>query len=225
MPGARTFISIAMRRGRRTRTRIRKATRGAPWGSACCTVWPGAPLSSCCWSRRRPPRGPARLLRRVRDRHDDRDARRVGLAREPGVARFDPGRALGDAAPSRQRGGERDGRASARRASGVAAIRRRTGDLQQSMNSYAPRSHSETALLPSRLLVCTMLALWPALASAQDSVPDTTPFHAHQWAAQFGGGAGFASLGALRFTAPTRAWLVDFRFTGGHSHSRHYVQD
>ncbi len=93
------------------------------------------------------------------------------------------------------------------------------------MNSYAPRSHSETALLPSRLLVCTMLALWPALASAQDSVPDTTPFHAHQWAAQFGGGAGFASLGALRFTAPTRAWLVDFRFTGGHSHSRHYVQD
>ncbi len=76
-----------------------------------------------------------------------------------------------------------------------------------------------------RLPVCTVLALWPTLASAQDSAPDTIPFHRHQWAAQFAGGTTFASLGALRFTAPTRAWLVDFRFTGGHSHDRQYVAD
>ena len=80
-------------------------------------------------------------------------------------------------------------------------------------------------MLAPRLLVCVVLAPWPALISAQDSAPDTIPFHAHQWAAQFGGGASFASLGLLRFTAPTRAWLLDFRFTGGHSHDRQYDQD
>ncbi|HYR97755.1 MAG TPA: hypothetical protein VEO58_01985 [Gemmatimonadales bacterium] len=76
-----------------------------------------------------------------------------------------------------------------------------------------------------RLPVCMVLALWPTLASAQDSAPDTIPFHRHQWAAQFAGGTTFASLGVLRFTAPTRAWLLDFRFTGGHSHDKDYVQD
>src|SRR5438046_5843915 len=70
-----------------------------------------------------------------------------------------------------------------------------------------------------------MFALWPTLASAQDSAPDTIPFRRHQWAAQFAGGTSFASLGVLRFTAPTRAWLLDFRFAGGHSHDRQYVQD
>ncbi len=80
-------------------------------------------------------------------------------------------------------------------------------------------------MLTSRLLVCTMFALWPTLASAQDSAPDTIPFRRHQWAAQFAGGTSFASLGVLRFTAPTRAWLLDFRFAGGHSHDRQYVQD
>ena len=80
-------------------------------------------------------------------------------------------------------------------------------------------------MLPSRLLVCTMLALWPTLACAQNPAPDTVPFHQHQWAAQFGGGASFASLGVLHFTAPTRAWLLDFRLAGGHSHERQYVQD
>ena len=80
-------------------------------------------------------------------------------------------------------------------------------------------------MLAPRLLVCVVLAPWPALISAQDSAPDTISFHAHQWAAQFGGGASFASLGLLRFTAPTRAWLLDFRFTGGHSHDRQYDQD
>ena len=76
-----------------------------------------------------------------------------------------------------------------------------------------------------RLPVSLILALSPALASAQDTAPDTIPFHRHQWAAQFAGGPSFASLGVLRFTAPTRAWLVDFRFRGGHSHERQYVQD
>ncbi len=80
-------------------------------------------------------------------------------------------------------------------------------------------------MLPSHLRVCMALALWPALASAQDSPPDTIPFHRHQWAAQFAGGTSFASLGVLRFTAPTRAWLLDFRFTGGHSHDKDYVHD
>src|SRR2546422_7796436 len=70
-----------------------------------------------------------------------------------------------------------------------------------------------------------MLPVWPAHASAQDSAPDTIPFHRHQWAAQFAGGTSFASLGVLRFTAPTRAWLLDFRFTGGHSHDKDYVHD
>ncbi len=79
-------------------------------------------------------------------------------------------------------------------------------------------------MLPSHLRVCLALALWPTLASAQDSPPDTIPFHRHQWAAQFAGGTSFASLGVLRFTAPTRAWLLDFRFTGGHSHDKDYVQ-
>lgn len=51
------------------------------------------------------------------------------------------------------------------------------------------------------------------------------PFRRHRWAAQFAGGTTFASLGALRFTAPTRAWLLDFRFTGGHSHDRAYASD
>src|SRR5207244_1544439 len=40
-----------------------------------------------------------------------------------------------------------------------------------------------------------------------------------------GRGTGFASLAVLRFTAPTRAWLLDFRFTGGHSHDKDYVHD
>jgi len=75
------------------------------------------------------------------------------------------------------------------------------------------------------LLVCMVLALWPTVACAQGAAPDTIPFHRHQWAAQFAGGTSFASLGVLRFAAPTRAWLLDFRFTGGHSHDRQYVND
>ena len=80
-------------------------------------------------------------------------------------------------------------------------------------------------MIPSRLPLCFVLAFSPTLASAQDATTDTIPFRRHQWAAQFAGGTSFASLGVLRFTAPTRAWLLDFRFTGGHSHDKDYVHD
>ena len=80
-------------------------------------------------------------------------------------------------------------------------------------------------MLPSRLPLCLAVAFSPSLASAQNAATDSIPFHQRQWAAQFAGGTSFASLGVLRFTAPTRAWLVDFRFTGGHSHDRQYVAD
>ena len=80
-------------------------------------------------------------------------------------------------------------------------------------------------MLPSRLPLCLALAFSPSLASAQNAATDSIPFHQRQWAAQFAGGTSFASLGVLRFTAPTRAWLLDFRFTGGHSHDRMYSND
>ena len=55
---------------------------------------------------------------------------------------------------------------------------------------------------------------------AQDSVPrDSTPFRRGQWALQFGAGASLASVGGLKFTSPTRAWLLDLQLTAGHSHS------
>jgi hypothetical protein len=80
-------------------------------------------------------------------------------------------------------------------------------------------------VIRSRLIVCGLLALSPTVASAQDAASDTIPFHSHQWAAQFAGGTSFASLGVLRFTAPARAWLLDFQFSGGHSHERVYSND
>jgi hypothetical protein len=71
-----------------------------------------------------------------------------------------------------------------------------------------------------------LLAGCPLAAAAQDaSATDTTPFHRRQWAAQFSGGVNLATLGALRFTSPTRAWLVDFTFTGGHAHSTDRLSD
>jgi hypothetical protein len=78
-----------------------------------------------------------------------------------------------------------------------------------------------------RLALCCVLATSPALATGQEVAPpsDSIPFHQHQWAAQFGGGTNFLSLGFLRFTAPNRAWLIDFHFTGGHSHHYSYAND
>lgn len=75
-------------------------------------------------------------------------------------------------------------------------------------------------------LVCYLaVGLSPAVASGQVVPPDSTPFHRGQWAAQFGAGTSFASLGFLRFTTPTRAWVLDLRVNGGHSHSRLYQGD
>ena len=54
-------------------------------------------------------------------------------------------------------------------------------------------------------------ALWfvPVTLFAQD---DSSAFHAGQWAMQFGGGANLFSLGALKFTSPRSAMLVDVDF-------------
>jgi hypothetical protein len=76
-----------------------------------------------------------------------------------------------------------------------------------------------------RSLAITLI--FPASAASAQMIapPDTLPFHHGQWAAQFGAGTSFASLGFLRFTAPTRAWLFDFRFSGGHTHSTLHFGD
>lgn len=80
-------------------------------------------------------------------------------------------------------------------------------------------------MLASRFGFCLALALAPMVGSAQGVTSDSIPFHQHQWAAQFTGGFSFASLGFLRFTAPTRAWVIDLHVSGGHSHQNGYVND
>ena len=74
-------------------------------------------------------------------------------------------------------------------------------------------------MLLCRYPLSLVVGLSPAIASGQGATSDTTPFHRGQWAAQFGAGTSFASLGFLRFTAPTRAWVLDFHLSGGHTHS------
>lgn len=59
-----------------------------------------------------------------------------------------------------------------------------------------------------------------ALTAQQTAPSDTTPFRRGQWALQFAVGANFGSLGALKFTSPRSAWLLDFQFNGSHSHDR-----
>lgn len=54
-----------------------------------------------------------------------------------------------------------------------------------------------------------MLSLIPFCLSAQESTPDTTPFHGGQWGMQFGGNSNLFSLGILRFTSGHSAWLLD----------------
>ena len=77
-----------------------------------------------------------------------------------------------------------------------------------------------------RSMLGVALLCLPVHAVAQESLaPDTLPFHRGQWAAQFAGGSSFASLGVLRFAGPTRAWLLDFRFSGGHSHDTSRIND
>ncbi|HEU5260644.1 MAG TPA: hypothetical protein VFU41_04365 [Gemmatimonadales bacterium] len=72
-------------------------------------------------------------------------------------------------------------------------------------------------MFPFRSALPVWVAFSPALLSGQESTgSDSTPFRSGQWAAQFGVSSGYASLGVLKFTAPTRAWLLDARLSGGH---------
>lgn len=72
------------------------------------------------------------------------------------------------------------------------------------------------------LLLSTVISL-PGTLQAQDAPTDSLPFHAGQWAAQFTGGASFASLGVLKFGAPTRALVLDVSLSG--SHREHFTGD
>jgi hypothetical protein len=70
----------------------------------------------------------------------------------------------------------------------------------------------------------TAIAAFLALAThtllAQEPA-DTLPFRAHQWGFLFTGGSSFAGLGALKLTAPNRAWI--FNVGGSAVHSRNDV--
>lgn len=61
----------------------------------------------------------------------------------------------------------------------------------------------------------------PASSARSDSTPPivvapaTTPFRAGQWGGEIALFSGLGSLGLLRFTTPTNAWLVDGAFGGG----------
>ena len=65
----------------------------------------------------------------------------------------------------------------------------------------------------TRPLLLSALVLLPGTLLAQDTPPDSTPFHRGQWAMQFGGGSSMFNLGLLRFTSPKSAWLLDFDVT------------
>jgi hypothetical protein len=66
-------------------------------------------------------------------------------------------------------------------------------------------------LAPTSFLASFLLA--PALAG---QVPDSALFHKGQWGVDFRVGSGFAGVGALHFTSPTHAMLLDL--SGGYSH-------
>jgi hypothetical protein len=61
-------------------------------------------------------------------------------------------------------------------------------------------------------LVCTMMMVPMAPAAAQQA--DSLPFRKGQWGVEFNAGD-FGGLGALRFSKPNTAWLIDVqgRFT------------
>jgi hypothetical protein len=70
--------------------------------------------------------------------------------------------------------------------------------------------------MPAKSL-CLVALLASSIASAQEASPtDTTPFRRGQWAAEFGGGASFVSLGVLRFRSPTSARVIDLSLQGFH---------
>ncbi len=63
--------------------------------------------------------------------------------------------------------------------------------------------------MQARALLLSALVALPGTVLAQDTPDDSTSFHGGQWAVQFGGGLNLFNLGALRFTSPKRAWLLD----------------
>jgi hypothetical protein len=73
--------------------------------------------------------------------------------------------------------------------------------------------------------VCVLFLAISNQVAAQDSLlgsrpaRDSSPFRPGQWATQFGAGSNLVSLGFLAFTTSHRAWLIDVRVNGGHSHS------
>jgi hypothetical protein len=73
----------------------------------------------------------------------------------------------------------------------------------------------------TRLLLLATLLVAPLSLVAQDSTarPAITPFRRGQWAAQFSVGAGFSSIGFLKFRSPTRALILDLRLGGSHRES------
>jgi hypothetical protein len=60
------------------------------------------------------------------------------------------------------------------------------------------------------------VAFTTAVRAQQPVSADSTPFRGGQWAAQFGGGASFVSLGVIRFRSPTRARVLDLTIQGSH---------
>ena len=66
---------------------------------------------------------------------------------------------------------------------------------------------------PRRFPFLAFFLLAPALAA---QVPDSALFHKGQWGVDFRVGSGFAGVGALHFTSPTHATLLDL--SGGYSH-------
>ncbi|HYK10883.1 MAG TPA: hypothetical protein VEV39_08795 [Gemmatimonadales bacterium] len=68
----------------------------------------------------------------------------------------------------------------------------------------------------------TILAFNAAPLVAQEA-GDTLPFRAHQWALLFASGLNFASVGALRFTAPNRAWFLDASLNLSHQHQTQQI--
>ncbi len=71
----------------------------------------------------------------------------------------------------------------------------------------------------SRVAVTALAAAVSLTSLAMAQVPDSTPFHRGQWGVDFGIGAGFAAIGALHFTSPTHAMLLNLTSVFGHGSS------
>ena len=64
--------------------------------------------------------------------------------------------------------------------------------------------------LVASFAACTLAALVPQAAVAQAAAaPDSLPFRAGQWAAEFAVSSGMPAVGVLRFRSPSSAWLLN----------------